>query len=724
MIGQEFGPYKIIERLGEGGLGVVYKARDRRLRRLVALKFLLQGQSPDSHGRARLLREAQAASSLNHPNIVTIHDIGQDQDTIYIVMEYVAGKPLDRALPAAGLPPGTAIEYAMQLAEAAKAAHAAGVVHRDLKPGNVIVGPGGRLKVLDFGLAKIASAPAGDSTQSSPLTAQGQVIGTVAYIAPEQAMGRVVDHRADIFSFGVMLQQLFTGRRPFEAPNTLALLHEIVYSPPAKIGDTHPHLPDSLQALILRMLEKRPEDRIQTMGEVLIALRDIRRELEGQAATYPTIELASASVSGAISTPPQSSMGTPKSVSGTEKASIAVLQFRSISPSQEGSSLADGIASEAIRALSGVPGIRVVSQLGSFRFQDEQRDPIEVARSLNIRYILTGSLRQAGNRIRVIAELTDAAAGIQLWSQSYDRGVDDLFAAQEEIANAIAAATSGQLMRIQAEHAGEAPEDTLDVAGLVRRAHRAVTHAYHREGMDEAVALLRRATELAPEFAVAHAYLGLYNIQRVVNSFSADPEQDRAAALAAVERALELAPGDPEVLENSGLVLLHCGKYERSLHVLRRTVELAQFDLVAWGYLGLALGWGGDAPEMEEAQTIFDRLIRDTPDHPSLPYWLYFKSGVSVRQGKFQEAVDCVQRSIELQPRFLIGYVAYANALGHLGRQQEALEAIGKVLAMNPNASQEAYMTELRQIARTRERMEPHVGGLIAAGIFKKDVGT
>ncbi len=187
-----------------------------------------------------------------------------------------------------------------------------------------------------------------------------------------------------------------------------------------------------------------------------------------------------------------------------------------------------------------------------------------------------------------------------------------------------------------------------------------------------------------------------------------------------MDRAIQLAPSDPEVLEHAGLVFVNCGKHERALHVLRRTVEIAQFDMVAWGYLGLALGWAGEDSDVPEARAILDRLIRDTPDHPSLPYWLYFKAGVCFREGKFEEAAACARRVIELQPRFPIGYTAYANALGHLGRYPEAMEAIGHVMALNPNASQEAYMNELLQVVGTRERMEPHIGGLMAAGIFKR----
>jgi eukaryotic-like serine/threonine-protein kinase len=718
--GTKLGPYEIQSQLGAGGMGEVYRARDTRLDRTVAIKILTDGLEGTPEVRQRFDREARAVSSLNHPHICALYDVGHQNGIDYLVMEYLEGQTLAARIEKGPLPTPELLRTASQIADALDKAHRRGIVHRDLKPGNVIVNKSDRLKVLDFGLAKMA-AGANDFTTTSPLTEQGAVLGTLAYVAPEQAMGKPVDQRADTFSFGVMLQQMLTGQRPFSGANSLALLHAVVYSAPASMAETHPLLPEPIMQMVPRMLEKHPADRIQSIREVLTTLQAVRKTYEIEVSITPTRTIhIDALARAAARAPEPEPRSTSQSSSISAKASIAVLRFRAISENKESSHLAEGIESEIVRALSGVPGVRVVSQLGSARFKDEDKDPMELARSLNIRYLLTGSVRQAGNRIRVIAELADAFAGIQLWSNTYDRNTDDIFAAQEEIAKAMAAAISGQLVRAQAEVASEAPSESLDAGGLVRRAHRAVTHAYHREGIDEAVTLLRRAVQFAPGLAVAHAYLGLYISQRVVNSFSTNPAQDRVEALAAVDRAIELAPSDPEVLEHAGLVLINCGKHERALKVLRRTVELAQFDMVAWGYLALALGWGGEEPAIPEARSILDRLIRDTPDHPSLPYWLYFKSGVSCREGKFEEAAECAQRVIELQPRFPIGYMALANALGHLGQHQKAFEAIGQVMALNPNASQEAYMAELLLVVGSPERMEPHLGGLFAAGIFKR----
>jgi serine/threonine protein kinase/tetratricopeptide (TPR) repeat protein len=701
----------VIEKIGEGGMGVVYQARDTRLKRTVALKFLNAGNS-DSSSRRRFLREAQAASALNHPNIISIFDIGETADAVYIVMEYVQGRTLAQMIPRDGLPPELALSYARQICEALSSAHQAGVVHRDLKPGNIMIGPGGRLKILDFGLAKVEESQADDATATMPLTVKGGFLGTVSYAAPEQALGREVDSRADIFSFGILLHEMLTGRRPFQGASAFELMHEIAYGEPKRLRAIKPELPAGLEAVILKSLEKRPAQRHQTMEEVLAGLSDLDALVGSTAPAAPAT--APAPASRALSRPPSGQPG-----SAADDASIAVLPFLSLSSDPDDAYLATGIASDIIRALTGVPRVRVASQAASFRFQGVSHELSAVADALHVRYAVTGSLRRAGSRIRVIAELADAEDGTVLWSQTYDRGIEDLFAVQEEIAHAVAGAVSGQLLREHASRASYANAESLDAFGLVHKAYHFLNQAYTVEGISQGIELLHRALELAPDYAVAHAFLGLYLIQRVVNGVSTEPASDRSEALAAVERALLLAPNDAQVLENAGLVMLHCGRYERSVQALRRAVKLAPFNMVAWGYLGLALGWGGDGPEIEEGEQILARLIRDTPDHPSMPYWLYFHAGALTRQRRFEEALDAAQRANELQPRFILAMVAAANILGHLGRGTASAELIGQVLALNPNTNQDAYLAELRQIGRSEDRIEPHVAGLVAAGIFK-----
>jgi serine/threonine protein kinase/tetratricopeptide (TPR) repeat protein len=712
VVGKTLGPYKILDILGKGGMGIVYKAHDQRLQRFVALKFL--SESEESSARKRFVREAQAASALNHPNIVTIHDIVDDGAGTFIVMEFVEGRPLRELISAKGMPVQTALDFATQIAEGLAAAHAKRIVHRDLKPGNVIVTPKGRAKVLDFGLAKFESAPDSEITQSI-LSKADHFLGTVSYASPEQMRGRPVDHRADIFSLGVILHEMLTGERPFYGANTVELICAISYEAPKSLRASRPGLAEYLETLVARMLEKRPEDRFQSMDEVLGALGKQQPSLDptvGFAIAKGTDTLTGSGVSATTSRGPR--------VPGTERSSIGVLPFRSLSKDPDDEYLAVGISSEIIRALSGVPGVRVPSQAASFRFKDNQADVREIARSLNCRYLLTGNLRRAGSRVRVVAELTDAAHETLLWSNRYDGSLEDVFAVQEEIANAIVGATGGQLIRVRAEEASiEAPED-LDPSGLVRRAYHFVNHAYHSSAIDDAIEMLRKAIAMEPGYAVAYAFLAFDLTQRMINNTSPDAAKDYAEALAAVERALELAPGDPEVLENAGLVLFNCFHAERALGVLRRAVEVAPFNLVAWGYLALCLGWAGDGPAVTEGRAILDRVLESAPDHPSLPYWLYFKTGVCARQGDFLAAADCARRSTEIQPRFVLAFLEYANALGFLGRHERAGELMAKVKVLSPTTTQEVYVNLITQTTRSPERAEAHLGGLFAAGIYTR----
>ncbi|HZL56368.1 MAG TPA: protein kinase [Bryobacteraceae bacterium] len=730
-IPDSIGPYTIVEKLGQGGMGVVYKARDKRLRRLVALKFLLEG-SEDSRVTRRFLREAQAASALNHPHIVAIYDIGEENGTAYIVMEYVEGKSLKQLIPAEGLPMTIALACATQIAQAVAAAHGAGIVHRDLKPANVIVGGHWHSKVLDFGLARFDSeptAPAEDGDAFESMTQPGVFMGTAAYVSPEQSTGGKVDHRSDIFSFGIMLQEMLTGRRPFAGNSAIELVYAVNKSEPFKIRELCPDLPEELERAVLRMLAKHPNDRFQTMDNVAAALEALKGGSSGgvraaagggasDEATRWADPVAAQITPEAASHPSGRSKLSGPPPPGSENAAIAVLPFRSLSQDKDDEYLAAGITSELVRALSGVPGVRVASELTSFKFRNDVPDIENIAASLKLRYVLSGSLRRAGNRIRVIAELSEAPHGIMIWSETYNRGIEDVFGVQEEIAQAIVSATGGQIIKARGEHAVREPVDSLDAWGLVNKANYFVNHAYHFEAIDEAIDLLRKAISIAPGYAAAYGFLGLYLIQRLINSRSTDVARDRAEALGAVDHALRLAPKDPEVLENSGLVYFNCGKTEQAKRALRRAVDSAPFNLVAWGYLGLCLGWAGNDAAVAEAGRILDRLIANTPDHPSLPYWLYFKAGVCAREGRFEEAADCACKSAELQPRFSLALLEYANALGSLGRQEEALDAMREVLAVNPGATQAMYIAELTITTGSADRVRPHIEGLIAAGIF------
>ena len=712
MVGHCIDHYEIVEELGSGGMGIVYKARDMRLRRHVAIKLLSQRYNSEI-ARARFLREAQAASALNHPNIVTVFDIGQCEDAPYMVMEFVDGQPLGRMIPPRGMIFSEAYSYALQLADALSAAHSRGIVHRDLKPNNIMVSPVGKVKILDFGLAKILRS------SESVDTVTGMFLGTVGYVSPEQALGSELEPRSDIFSLGVVFHEMMTGSQPFTGSSPWAIIEAIACGKSQDLRDTHAHIPETIATMVKSMLSREVNER-PTAVSLLYFLKRLPASMVAVVSGNSETILASPEAPlRRLSTPAPSRAPDTRS----DLTCIAVLPFRALSAQNDQSQMVEGLTAELVRALSGVPNISVASPMTSHRLKAGAEGVVEAAKALNIRYLLTGSVRWAGHRIRVIAELDDTVTGMQLWSQSYDRTNEDVFALQEELAQSMASAVSGQVIRVRSKQASIEPDDAVDCMMLVRRAYHSLNTAYHPESIFEGVTAIRRAIQLDPNSALAHAFLGLFLSQLFVNNISTAIEADRLQALQAAQTALRLAPGDPEVLESCGLVLIHCGRHQQAEQALRRSVEIAPINLVAWGYLALLLGWCGETHnQIVESHAIIDRILKTAPDHPSFPYWLYFKGGVYANQGLHQQALDFCRRSVMRQPSLPVSLIEYANALGHSGQMDEAREIAGQVAVMNPRASQEAYMRELLITTGSRERAQTHISGLVAAGIFQGDV--
>ena len=692
LIGRTLSHYHVLDKIGAGGMGAVYHARDRRLHRDVALK-VLAGPQASADLADPLLAEARAASALNHPNIVTIYDIAREEDVAFIVMEYVDGQPLDVLIRSGAMPPGSVIEYALQISDAMAAAHAAGIVHRDLKPANIIVSQTGRIRVLDFGIALLtAAAEHSDITSTVADTRPGGLSGTFAYMAPEQSGGAPVDHRSDLFSFGVLLYEMLCGERPFQGNNAAALIRAVHSSEPDRLAGRVGEISPALEALVHQLLSKEPADRPEGMAVVHGRLKAIAR---GEHAAPSVTE------------PP---------APGSERASLSVLPFVSLSAGQDDEHLAAGITAELTSALSGVPDLRVASPLASFRYKSENVDIKAVAKALNTRYILTGNLRRAGQRIRVTATLTDAAPGTQIWTKKYERDLEDIFAVQEEIAAEIVGATGGELLRIGADRASRSATESLDAWGLVRKAYHFWNHAFKPEGVHESLELLRRAVGLDPGYAAAHSFLSIYLAQRVVNFISPSPEADIAESFAAGARALDLAPRDPEVLQNVGLIHFNLGRYEDAVAILTRAVKVAPFNLVAWGYLACAHGWSGRTSEVEEGLRILDRLLKTAPDHPSVPYWLYFKTSTLLSLGRAEDAMEPGRHSVELQPYYYLARFEFANALGQAGRLDEARKEIATALSVNPTITPAGYIEGATRVCYTPPRVEAHVAGLRAAG--------
>ena len=444
--GTRVGPYEILALLGSGGMGEVYKATDTRLGRTVAIKFLKSAYTD------RLDREARAIAALNHPNICTIHDVGPD----YLVMEYLEGAPLGSPVPLEN-----ALRLALQIAAALEAAHAKGIIHRDLKPGNIFVTQAG-VKLLDFGLAKLMPGQDG-SDDTLSMSQAGAVAGTVAYMSPEQAQAKPLDARSDIFSFGLVMYEMLSGQRAFSADTGIAVMAAIVRDE-ARPLKTAPEL----ERIITRCLRKAPADRFQTMGEVRAALEQV-------------------SVKPAQDQP-----------------SIAVLPFSNMSADKENEYFSDGLAEEILNSLVRIPGLKVTARTSSFAFRGKEQDIRGIAEALDVKTILEGSVRKAGNRVRVTAQLINAADGYHLWSERYDRELTDVFAVQDEIAAAIAAALKLKLSGEAAPVHRHTPNVPAYEAFLKGRYHMLKGTP---EGWARGKDFLEQAVALDPQYAEPHTQL-------------------------------------------------------------------------------------------------------------------------------------------------------------------------------------------------------------------------
>ncbi len=700
MLGETIGHYRISEQLGAGGMGVVYKARDLRLERDVAIKVV----RPDAASpvlQAAFLREARLAGALRHPGVVMVYDILTHGNFECIVMEYAPGTPLNMVIPESGLPLERAINLARGIGNALAAAHAAGIVHRDLKPANIIVGDGDHIKILDFGLAKFAGIGPRDEAQTrTGFSLFGDaMVGTLTYMAPEQARGEAVDQRADVFSLGAILYEMVAGRPPFQAGNFATLLVAIQTSAPSPLRSVHPSLPEWLEAVTERALEKDPADRFATVNNLVAAL--------GQQSTpvQPTVVV-----------PP-----TPPTV-GSEAASIAVLAFRSLSPSEDDQYLAAGLAAEIQGALTGVPGLRLAPLVASLRPHAPDADPLATASALATRYVVSGTLRRAGERIRVSVEFADTQSQHALWTHNYDRRLTDIFAVQEDISKAVVAALGGEIIRATSEFAHRTPTGSLDAFGLVRKAYHLWNYEFSLAGVAQALELLRRAIELDQHYAAARGYLGVYLITIINNCMSQDPDTDRREALASAELACKIAPEDPGVLECAALVWLHTSQYEKAVHCLKRAVRIAPFDLVAWGYLAFAHACAGAERERAEARTILHRLIGDAPDHPSAAFWHEFLAVACLRLGAeyLEEAALNGQRAVEMQPGFVFNQIFAAEALARLGRAGEARALLATVPTYNPYMTLASAEAVALATCRSLPAVEQLCGTIRSLGLFPK----
>jgi serine/threonine protein kinase len=493
LIGQSLRHYTILRKLGAGGMGVVYEAADAQLGRRVALKFLPAEMAQDSQLLERFQREARAASSLNHPNICTIHSIEQHERRHFIVMELLEGETLAQKMGRQPMDLDKLLPLGLQIADALESAHSKGIVHRDIKPANIFLSERGQVKILDFGLAKMnagesARGTAADETQAfgNELTSPGAVVGTVSYMSPEQARGQLVDARTDIFSTGTVLYQMATGTLPFQGDTSALIFDAILNRDPRPAAELNPLLPGDFVRILDKTLEKDRTLRCQTAGELKTDFIRLKRDLETSA---------------------RRARGKTDSDSGVQKPtgkSVAVLYFENLSGQKEDEYLRDGITEDVITELSKIRGLNIFSRPTVLTFKDKQVTPGQVGQQLGAAYVLTGTLRRAGARLRISAQLVDTHTDFPLWSERFDREMKDVFEVQDEMARRIAEALRVTLSPEELEALAVKPTENLQAYDLYLRGKR-YARRQTRQDLEFALQMFENAVAIDPSFALAYA---------------------------------------------------------------------------------------------------------------------------------------------------------------------------------------------------------------------------
>jgi serine/threonine protein kinase/tetratricopeptide (TPR) repeat protein len=698
--GTKLGPYEIQSPLGAGGMGEVYRATDTKLGRDIALKVLPAEMAHDPERLARFRREAKALAQLDHPNIVTIYSVEESEGIHFLTMQLVEGQTLDRLIGTGGLPLEQIVEIAGALGDALAAAHEKGIVHRDLKPANVMVSSEGRVKVLDYGLAKDIRATNSSAAMTSDSRTQiGVVMGTPAYMSPEQASGRPLDHRTDIFSLGVLLHEIATGRRPFEGISSAELISAILRDAPPSVTEVRPDLPNDLARIVRRCLEKDPRHRLQTARDVSNEFRDMARQ-SSQKLAAPKISTTRTVVAA-----------DSASARADEGFWVAVLPFKYAGSNADLKALAEGLSEEVVTGLSRFSYLRVIARGSTAKYSSESGDIRVIGRELGARYVMEGSIRQAGTKVRIAVQLVDATTGAHLWADTYERAFtpEDVFALQDDLVPRIVSTVADQygiLPRTISEGLRSKSEDSLTPQEAVLR-----TFSYFsRLTPDEHAAvrnILERAVREAPDHADSWAMLSMIYRGEFAQGFNAGPKPlDRA--LAAARRAVDLT--DTHALSHYALATVYFFRKEMVAFRVEadRALALNPLDASAKAYLGLLIAAAG---EWDRGCQMVESAMQLNPNCPG--YFYFARCCNGYRQGRYEEVLEGAARVN--MPNYYHVPALRAAALGQLGRREEARQAVHDLLALRPDFAVAAR----REYAKwyDSELIEQIIDGLRKAGL-------
>jgi serine/threonine protein kinase/tetratricopeptide (TPR) repeat protein len=626
------GKYRIIQKIGEGGMGVVYKAQDTKLDRPVALKFLPSEMTRDPASKKRFVQEAKAAAALSHPNITVVYDIGEDEGQTFIAMEFIEGKTLRERIESGPLEIEVAVGIASQVTEGLKEAHDKGIIHRDIKPANIMLTKKGQAKIMDFGLAKL---PWG-----ADLTQPSMIMGTVAYMSPEQIRGEAIDHRTDIWSLGTTLYEMLMGKLPFGDRKDHSLIHAILNEKPKPLMSGYPAIPRPIERLVLKMLEKDPKHRQKSVDEILKNMRDV----ESAAAAVPE---------------PQKS--------------IAVLPFVNMSADPENEYFSDGLAEELINGLTKIRDLRVVARTSSFAFKGEKTDIREVGAKLNVKTLLEGSVRKAGSRLRITAQLINVADGYHLWSERFDSEMEDIFAIQDEITDRIVAKLKAELLPAEGSVRTRRPPTIESYDQYLRGRYYA-----NRLLIDKAIVHYERAIALDPDCAPAYASLAEAYVL-LSTGFDLLPSREAMPkAREAAQKALEIDPRLAEVYVSLGLVAT-CYDWDResARKHFQKAIELNPNSAAAhqwieflWTYLEGDTDKASAALERAQALDPMNIMIK-----VRIGYMYLFKRD-------YDSGVNFFRDLLQHEPDLPLAYHGLMESYGLKGMYEECLASGAKMMEL------------------------------------------
>jgi serine/threonine protein kinase/Flp pilus assembly protein TadD len=685
MIGQTISHYQILQVLGGGGMGVVYSARDTVLDRAVALKFLSKEALQDKLSLERFLREARAAASLNHPNICTVHEIGEDlEGHPFIVMEFLDGETLKNLISGRALRTDRLLDIAAQVADALNHAHARGITHRDVKPANIFITRGAQAKVLDFGLAKLSAilsispeTEPSDSTNKKPvhddtLTTPGTSMGTIAYMSPEQARGNPLDPRSDLFSFGTVMYEMATGMQPFRGTTSAVIFDSLFNRNPESAASLNKEIPELLDSIIFKALEKDRDLRYQSAAELRADLKRLKRDLD----------------SGKLQVSGRTGPYVVHHASPGDRAqnSVAVLYFENLSSAKEDEYLRDGMTEDIITELANIKNLKVFPRPALLPYRDKPVTAPQVGRELNASFVLGGSLRRAGNRLRITAQLVETHTGHAVWAQRFDREMDDVFEVQDEIARSIAQAFRINLSPQEEEKIASKPTQNSVAYDYYLRGR---SYA-RRESLEFALQMYEQAIKLDPNFALAHA--GIAYICGIIHEIREHHAKWVERGDAACGRALELDPNLAEALVARARIAYSQRKHDLAIDFAKRAISLKPDCEGVYNVLGRAYFASG---RFQEAAELTEKAIEANGDDYNV-FVPFINSlgrlGRVSELNRYREMEMCaLERQLELVPEDVRARSLLAADYAGLGRSEDAVRHIEMVVALRPNDSSVLY---------------------------------